>query len=61
MSNLVCFGLGYSAEHFVGLYGDGFARIVATVRGAERHRAGETDPDVIEEWSAALAGADEGL
>lgn len=36
MSNLVCFGLGYSAEHFVGLYGDGFARIVATVRGAER-------------------------
>lgn len=36
MSNLLCFGLGYSAEHFVGLYGDGFARIVATVRGAER-------------------------
>src|ERR1700739_2128396 len=36
MSNLVCFGLGYAAEHFVGLYGDGFARIVATVRGAER-------------------------
>lgn len=35
MSNLLCFGLGYSAEHFVGLYGDGFARIVATVRGAE--------------------------
>jgi nucleoside-diphosphate-sugar epimerase len=36
MSNLVCFGLGYSAEHFIGRYGDGFARIVATVRGAER-------------------------
>lgn len=36
MTNLICFGLGYSAEHFVGLYGDGFARIVATVRGAER-------------------------
>lgn len=36
MSNLLCFGLGYSAEHFVGRYGDGFARIVATVRGAER-------------------------
>jgi nucleoside-diphosphate-sugar epimerase len=36
MSNLICFGLGYSAEHFIGLYGDGFARIVATVRGAER-------------------------
>ncbi len=36
MSTLLCFGLGYAAEHFVGLYGDGFARIVATVRGAER-------------------------
>jgi nucleoside-diphosphate-sugar epimerase len=36
MSNLVCFGLGYSAEHFIGRYGDGFGRIVATVRGAER-------------------------
>ena len=36
MSTLLCFGLGYSAEHFVGLYGDGFARIIATVRGAER-------------------------
>jgi nucleoside-diphosphate-sugar epimerase len=36
MSNLLCFGLGYSAKHFVGLYGDGFRRIVATVRGAER-------------------------
>jgi epoxyqueuosine reductase len=30
-------------------------------RGAERHRAGETDLDVIDEWSAALAGADEAL
>jgi nucleoside-diphosphate-sugar epimerase len=29
-------GLGYSAEHFVGLYGDGFDRIIATVRGGER-------------------------
>jgi epoxyqueuosine reductase len=29
--------------------------------GAERHRAGETDPDVIDEWRAALAGADAGL
>ncbi len=36
MSTLLCFGLGYAAEHFVGRYGDGFARIVATVRGAER-------------------------
>lgn len=36
MSTLVCFGLGYSAEHFVGTLGDGFERIVGTVRGAER-------------------------
>jgi nucleoside-diphosphate-sugar epimerase len=36
MSTLLCFGLGYSAEHFVARYGDGFSRIVGTVRGAER-------------------------
>ena len=36
MSTLLCFGLGYSAEHFVAAYGDGFERIIATVRGAER-------------------------
>jgi hypothetical protein len=36
MSTLLCFGLGYSAEHFVAAYGDGFARIVGTVRTAER-------------------------
>ncbi|HKM87056.1 MAG TPA: NAD-dependent epimerase/dehydratase family protein [Xanthobacteraceae bacterium] len=36
MSTLICFGLGYSAEHFVGMFGDGFDRIVGTVRGAER-------------------------
>jgi nucleoside-diphosphate-sugar epimerase len=36
MTTLLCMGLGYSAEHFVSLYGDGFDRIVATVRGAER-------------------------
>jgi nucleoside-diphosphate-sugar epimerase len=36
MSTLVCFGLGYSAEHYIGLFGDSFARIVGTVRGAER-------------------------
>ena len=36
MSTLVCFGLGYSAEHFVGTFGDGFEHIVGTVRGAER-------------------------
>jgi hypothetical protein len=36
MPMLMCFGLGYSAEHFVAAYGDGFERIVGTVRGAER-------------------------
>ena len=36
MSTLVCFGLGYSAEHFVGMFGDGFERIIGTVRGVER-------------------------
>jgi nucleoside-diphosphate-sugar epimerase len=36
MSPLVCFGLGYSAEHFVATFGDGYAPIVGTVRGAER-------------------------
>ncbi len=36
MSTLICFGLGYSAEHFIGMFGDGFDRIIGTVRGAER-------------------------
>jgi len=36
MSALICFGLGYSAEHFVGMFGDGFDRIFATVRSGER-------------------------
>jgi nucleoside-diphosphate-sugar epimerase len=36
MSTLICFGLGYSAERFIGRYGGGFDRIVGTVRGAER-------------------------
>jgi nucleoside-diphosphate-sugar epimerase len=36
MSTLLCFGLGYSAEHFVAAYGDGFERIFGTVRGVER-------------------------
>jgi hypothetical protein len=36
MPMLLCFGLGYSAEHFVAAHGDGFERIVGTVRGAER-------------------------
>ena len=39
MSKLVCFGLGYSAEHYVARFGDGFEHIVGTVRGAERAAA----------------------
>src|SRR5579862_3573292 len=36
MSTLLCFGLGYSAEHFVATFGDGFDRIIGTVRSPER-------------------------
>ena len=36
MSRLICFGLGYSAEHYIARFGDGFERIVGTVRSAER-------------------------
>jgi nucleoside-diphosphate-sugar epimerase len=36
MSTLICFGLGYSAEHFIDRYGGGFDRIVGTVRDAAR-------------------------
>jgi len=36
MPTLICFGLGYCAEHFIGGYGDNFERIVGTVRSAER-------------------------
>jgi nucleoside-diphosphate-sugar epimerase len=33
---LICFGLGYSAQHFVEIFGQKFDRIVGTVRSAER-------------------------
>jgi nucleoside-diphosphate-sugar epimerase len=36
MTTLVCFGLGYSADHYIGQFGDRLARIVGTVRDAER-------------------------
>jgi nucleoside-diphosphate-sugar epimerase len=36
MTTLICFGLGYSARHYLGQCGDCFARIVGTVRSAER-------------------------
>ncbi len=36
MATLICFGFGYSAEHFVGACGQRFDRIVGTVRNGER-------------------------
>lgn len=36
MTTLLCFGLGYSAQHWLASYGGQFERIWATVRNAER-------------------------
>jgi nucleoside-diphosphate-sugar epimerase len=36
MTTLLCFGLGYCAEHFIAAFGQNFERIIGTVRGAER-------------------------
>jgi nucleoside-diphosphate-sugar epimerase len=36
---LICFGLGYSAQHFVEIFAEKFDRIVGTVRSAERAAA----------------------
>lgn len=36
MTMLICFGLGYSADHFLGQFGDRFDRVIGTVRSAER-------------------------
>jgi nucleoside-diphosphate-sugar epimerase len=36
MTTLTCFGLGYTAEHFIANFGDSFGRIVGTVRSVER-------------------------
>ena len=36
MSNLLCIGLGYSAEHYVAAFGHKFERIVGTMRSKER-------------------------
>jgi nucleoside-diphosphate-sugar epimerase len=41
---LICFGLGYSAQHFVKIFGQKFDRIVGTVRGAERAAALNAHP-----------------
>ncbi len=36
MATLICFGFGYSAEHFVTAFGQKFDRIIGTVRSRER-------------------------
>lgn len=36
MSQLICLGLGYSAEHYVDAFGQKFDRIVGTMRSKER-------------------------
>jgi nucleoside-diphosphate-sugar epimerase len=36
MATLLCFGLGYCAEHFVAAFGQKFERVVGTVRSPER-------------------------
>ena len=41
---LICFGLGYSAQHFVEIFGQKFDRIVGTVRSAERAAALDAHP-----------------
>jgi nucleoside-diphosphate-sugar epimerase len=41
---LICFGLGYSAQYFVEIFGQKFDRIVGTVRGSERAAALNVPP-----------------
>ena len=36
MATLVCFGLGYCAEHFIAEFGGKFERVTGTVRRVER-------------------------
>jgi nucleoside-diphosphate-sugar epimerase len=39
MSTLLCFGFGYSAQHYVAEFGGRFSRIIGTTRSAERAAA----------------------
>jgi hypothetical protein len=39
MSALLCFGFGYSAQHYVAAFGGRFSRIIGTTRSAERAAA----------------------
>jgi nucleoside-diphosphate-sugar epimerase len=73
MANLVCFGFGYCAEHFIAKFGDKFERVIGTVRRAERagilnaYQAGAVRAVVFDdvlatpELSGAIAAADYAL
>src|ERR1700684_793866 len=70
---LICFGLGYSAQYFVEIFGQKFDRIVGTVRGAERAAALNAHPSgrlkafifdgaaVVPDLRSAIAEADTAL
>ena len=72
MTALICLGLGYSAEHFVKVFGAKFDHIVGTVRSAERVAALTADAGRLEalvfdgktatdELRRAIAAADAAL
>ncbi len=73
MANLVCFGFGYCAEHFIAKFGGKFERVIGTVRRAERagilnaYQAGAVRAVVFDgvlatpELSDAIAAADYAL
>jgi len=46
MSTLLCFGLGYSAQHYVAAFGTRFSRIIGTIRA--RDKADAINADGIE-------------
>ncbi len=70
MATLICFGLGYCAEHFLALYAERFDRVFGTVRSAARAalvddtHAGRVKALVFDgsvmsdELAKAIAGAD---
>src|SRR5215469_2439282 len=73
MATLVCFGLGYCAEHFIAEFSDKFEHVVGTVRSPERaailnaYEAGAARAVVFAgarttpELNAAIAAADHAL
>jgi nucleoside-diphosphate-sugar epimerase len=73
MATLICFGFGYSAEHFVAAYGHKYDRIIGTVRNRERaailnaYDAGRLQVLVFDgaqashELNGAIAEADDAL